>query len=84
MYQRLACLPGIITRDGKNQLQIMNNPNIWLNIYFKVQLNTRDYVAVTMDIYAMRLNNQEHGMVSNYAWQSLKSYADDAVSPDLK
>ncbi|CZG33526.1 TPA: LysR family transcriptional regulator [Legionella pneumophila] len=49
-----------------------------------VQLNTRDYVAVTMDIYAMRLNNQEHGIVSNYAWQSLKSYADDTVSPELK
>ncbi|MCW8396311.1 hypothetical protein [Legionella sp. PATHC039] len=84
MYQRQACLPGIITRDGKNQLQIMNNPNIWLNIYSKVQLNTRDYVAVTMDIYAVQLNNQEHGMVSNYASQSLKSYADDTVSPDLK
>lgn len=38
-----------------------------------VQLNTKNYLAVTMDIYAIRLINREHGVISNHTWHALKN-----------
>jgi DNA-binding transcriptional LysR family regulator len=37
-----------------------------------IELNTPNYLAVTMDMFAMRLVNREHGLVSDYVWQALK------------
>jgi DNA-binding transcriptional LysR family regulator len=41
-----------------------------------IQLNTKNYLAVNMAIYAMRLINREHGIVSNHAWQVLKKFSE--------
>jgi DNA-binding transcriptional LysR family regulator len=38
-----------------------------------VQLDTTEYVSVTMEIYAMRLIHREHGVISNSIWQSLQN-----------
>lgn len=40
-----------------------------------VQLDPSAYLAVTMEIYAMRLIKGEHGVVSNHIWQSLKKFS---------
>ncbi|MBI2785452.1 MAG: LysR family transcriptional regulator [Legionella longbeachae] len=39
-----------------------------------VQLDSKEYISVTMEMYAMRLINREHGVISNSVWQSLKSF----------
>jgi DNA-binding transcriptional LysR family regulator len=38
-----------------------------------VQLDSKEYLSVTMEIYAMRLINREHGVISNSVWQSLQN-----------
>jgi DNA-binding transcriptional LysR family regulator len=38
-----------------------------------VLLDSKEYVSVIMNIYAMRLINREHGVISNSVWQSLQN-----------
>jgi DNA-binding transcriptional LysR family regulator len=38
-----------------------------------IQLDSKEYVSVTMEIYAMRLMNREHGVISNCIWQLLQN-----------
>jgi hypothetical protein len=37
-----------------------------------IELNTHNYLAVTMDMFAMRLVNRDHGVVSDCIWHALK------------
>lgn len=39
-----------------------------------VELNTNNDSAITMEMFAMRLNNREHGVVSNHIWETLRHH----------